>query len=115
MTVVAYKGKQGPCLERNQAVVYKGPFKQVEDDDGHLFRRGERTAVCDKTFRLLARAPYTGQFEAIEPRTEVPLALAQSFDCRVNRQRSPRETKGFDYQLTTEATPPSCGVDGNCC
>ena len=115
VTVVAYKGKQGPCLERNQAVVYKGPFKQVEDDDGHLFRRGERTAVCDKTFRLLARAPYTGQFEAIEPRTEVPLALAQSFDCRVNRQRSPRETKGFDYQLTTEATPPSCGVDGNCC
>ncbi|MDA1232972.1 MAG: methyltransferase domain-containing protein, partial [Planctomycetota bacterium] len=24
MTVVAWKGKQGPCLERNQALVYKG-------------------------------------------------------------------------------------------
>jgi SAM-dependent methyltransferase len=41
MTVLAYKGKQGPCLERNQALVYRGPFKKVEDDDGHLFPRGE--------------------------------------------------------------------------
>jgi len=32
VTVVAYKGKQGPCLERNQAVVYRGPFKKVVDD-----------------------------------------------------------------------------------
>ncbi|HUG17831.1 MAG TPA: methyltransferase domain-containing protein, partial [Planctomycetaceae bacterium] len=36
ITVLAWKGKQGPCLERNQAVVYKGPFKSVEDDDGHV-------------------------------------------------------------------------------
>ena len=35
VTIVAYKGKQGPCLERNQAV-YRGPFKKVEDDDGHI-------------------------------------------------------------------------------
>ena len=25
VTVTAYKGKEGPCLERNQAVIYKGP------------------------------------------------------------------------------------------
>ena len=35
MTVVAYKGKEGICLERNQAVIYKGPWKKVLDDDGH--------------------------------------------------------------------------------
>lgn len=35
MTVQAYKGKQGPCLDRNQAVIYKGPWKAVVDDDGH--------------------------------------------------------------------------------
>jgi SAM-dependent methyltransferase len=52
ITVLAYKGKQGPCLERNQAVIYRGPFKRVEDDDGHAYFRGARMAVCDKTFAL---------------------------------------------------------------
>lgn len=28
MTVAAYKGKQGVCLERNQAVIYKGPVQE---------------------------------------------------------------------------------------
>src|SRR5438093_4100303 len=35
VTIEAFKGKQGPCFERNQAVVYKGPFKEVLDDDDH--------------------------------------------------------------------------------
>ena len=52
VTIVAYKGKQGPCWERNQAVIYRGPFKRVEDDDNHVYYRGERMAVCDKTFQL---------------------------------------------------------------
>ena len=42
LTVRAYKGKEGVCLERNQAVIYKGPWKQVIDDDGHTLCRGER-------------------------------------------------------------------------
>lgn len=40
VTVRAFKGKQGACLDRNQAVVYKGPFRQVLDDDGHRMERG---------------------------------------------------------------------------
>ena len=51
VTVLAFKGKQGPCLERHQALVYRGPFKKVEDDDGHVFHRGERMAVCDYSAR----------------------------------------------------------------
>jgi arsenite methyltransferase len=35
VTVRAFKGKQGPCLERNQAIIYKGPRRKVIDDDGH--------------------------------------------------------------------------------
>jgi arsenite methyltransferase len=46
VTVTARKGKQGPCLERRQAVIYRGPWKKVEDDDGHTLLRGERMAVC---------------------------------------------------------------------
>ena len=53
VTIVAYKGKQGACWERNQAVIYNGPWKKVFDDDGHILERGQRTAVCDKTFRDL--------------------------------------------------------------
>ncbi|HNH48196.1 MAG TPA: methyltransferase domain-containing protein, partial [Myxococcota bacterium] len=61
VTVTAHKGKQGPCWEANQAVIYKGPWKQVEDDDGHILRRGQRVAVCAKTFALLTSEPYAGQ------------------------------------------------------
>ncbi|MCH8968676.1 MAG: methyltransferase domain-containing protein [Planctomycetes bacterium] len=114
VTVLAHKGKQGPCLERNQALVYRGPFKKVEDDDGHVFPRGERMAVCDKTYRLLQREPYTGLFEPIEPRKSIPLDDAATFDCRRSARRHPRETKGIDYDVTTQADGPCCGPDGCC-
>lgn len=114
LTVVAYKGKQGPCLERNQAVVYRGPFKTVEDDDGHVYYRGQRMAVCDKTFRLLQKEPYAGQFEAIEPREPIPLDNAARFDCSRPKHRHPRETKGQEYDVTTESAGV-CTDGGNCC
>ena len=40
ITVRAFKGKEGECWERKQAVIYKGPWKQVQDDDGHVLSRG---------------------------------------------------------------------------
>lgn len=115
MTVVAYKGKQGPCLERNQAVVYRGPFKKIEDDDGHVYPRGVRIAVCDKTYRLLQQSPYAGMFDLIEPRAPIPLETAIAFDCRRSQLRSPRESKGIDYHATTESTGPCCGPEESCC
>ena len=36
LTIRAYKGKQGECLERNQAVVYKGPWKRSEEHTSEL-------------------------------------------------------------------------------
>lgn len=114
LTVVARKGKQGPCLDRNQAVVYRGPFKKVEDDDDHAYYRGQRMAVCDKTFRLLQKEPYAGQFEVIEPHEPVPLEDAEQFDCSRPTHRHPRETKGQQYDVTTEARG-TCTDGGNCC
>jgi SAM-dependent methyltransferase len=113
LTVEAFKGKEGPCLERLQAVIYKGPFREVLDDDGHRMRRGERHAVCDKTFRLYQQEPYRPFFEAIEPLATVPLDEAAPFDCARTALRHPRETKGQDYQITTEAA--SCCEPGSCC
>jgi len=114
-TVLAYKGKQGPCWERNQAVIYRGPFKHVVDDLDHVYPRGERMAVCDKTFQLLQREPYAGMFELIEPHESIPLEEAAAFDPRRNDHRHPRETKGVDFNVTTEAQGPCCGGEGNCC
>lgn len=113
-TVMAYKGKEGVCLERNQAVIYKGPYRQITDDDGHVYRRGERVAVCDKTFRILQREPYTGQFVAVEPQENIPLDDAAEFDCRRNRLRHPRESKGLDYDETI-LTDGSVCEPGGCC
>jgi SAM-dependent methyltransferase len=107
ITVQAFKGKAGPCLERNQAVVYRGPFSKVSDDDGHTYYRGERMSVCDKTYKILQREPYSGMFEPIEPRIEIPLEAAGAFDCAVDQRRHPRQTKGQDYDATTAA--------GDCC
>jgi arsenite methyltransferase len=104
VTIEAFKGKQGPCFERNQAVIYKGPFKEVLDDDGHRMVRGKRHAVCDKTFNLYRKAPYARLFEFVEPREAVPLAEAKPFDCSRTALRDPRETKGLDYNATTEAS-----------
>jgi arsenite methyltransferase len=114
LTVVAHKGKQGPCLDRNQAVIYRGPFKRVEDDDDHVYHRGRRTAVCDKTFRLLQREPYAGQFEPVEPRRPVAPGEAPPFDCSRPKLRHPRETKGQEYDVTTEDSG-TCTDGGDCC
>ncbi len=114
LTVEAFKGKEGPCLERLQAVVYRGPFREALDDDGHRLRRGERTAVCDKTFHILGREPYRDHFELIAPRLEVPVESAAPFDCARTAPRHPRETKGLEYAVTTEASGTCCEPDGRC-
>ncbi|PZR73798.1 MAG: methyltransferase [Chthoniobacterales bacterium] len=113
VTIEAFKGKQGPCFERNQAVIYKGPFKEVLDDDGHRMERGGRYAVCDKTYNLYRKAPYNSFFEFVEPLQDIPLAEAKPFDCSRTARRHPKETKGQDYKATTEAS--QCCDGGSCC
>jgi len=114
VTVTAWKGKEGPCLERNQAVIYKGPWREVRDDDGHVLERGVATAVCDKTYRIYTSEPYKDDIIPVPPRVEVPLDAAGPFDCRRARVRDPRETKGAEYRATTEATEMCCPSDDGC-
>ncbi len=114
MTIQAFKGKQGPCFERNQAVIYRGPFKEVLDDDGHRMERGIRYAVCDKTYNLYKKGPYTAFFEFINPIEEISHAGAKPFDCARTSRRHPKETKGQNYNATTQAGSQCCD-GGNCC
>lgn len=112
LTVTAHKGKQGPCYETNQAVVYRGPWRRVEDDDGHVLVRGERTAVCEKTFRLLTSEPYAAETFPVPSRIGVADAEQRPFDCARPRLRDPRETKGEAYRATEV---PACGPGESCC
>ncbi|ANM30389.1 methyltransferase [Acidobacteria bacterium Mor1] len=122
VTVEAYKGKEGACYERNQAVLYKGPWSSVTDDDGHTLYRGQPMAVCDKTFQIYTREPYASHVEAIEPRVEIPLEGAALFDCSQDVRRDPRVTKGADYSESRAAGEDCCSPSesaapssGGCC
>jgi ubiquinone/menaquinone biosynthesis C-methylase UbiE len=116
VTIVAHKGKQGECFERNQAVMYKGPWKMVVDDDGHTLQRGVRTAVCDKTYTIYtnANSPYAASVIGVEPYEAIPLDEAKKFNCKVNATRHPRESKGMEYNRTEIADHSVCGPDGCC-
>ncbi len=115
VTVIAYKGKEGACLDGKQAVIYRGPFKEVRDDDGHVFPRGVRLAVCRKTFNLYAKPPYRQHVDLVEPRVAVPEAELRPFPCGdAMLVRAPRETKGEGYRETIEAVS-ACGTSGACC
>ncbi|MBA2702685.1 MAG: methyltransferase domain-containing protein [Blastocatellia bacterium] len=115
ITVVAHKGKQGPCWERKQAVIYRGPWRKVIDDDGHILERGKRMAVCDKTFQLYNREPYARDVVPVEPFALVPLEEAAAFDCKRAAVRHPRETKGLDYYATDLSGAACCEPGTNCC
>lgn len=119
LTLQAYKRKEEDCWERNQAVIYKGPWKIVKDDDNHFYKRGERIAVCDKTYRILTNphGPYHQEFIPVPPYEEVPLEDAKPFDCQGSDLRHPKETKGSDYQVTlnTGRAPGSGCSPKSCC
>jgi arsenite methyltransferase len=115
VTVVAYKGKQGECLDHGQAVIYPGPFKAVLDDDEHLFLRGVPTAVCAKSFALYAREPYAGCFQLLEPREPVDPATAPPFDCAPPATVTAPGPSLMARREITGLTTPECPPASSCC
>ena len=118
MTVVATKTETGVCLDRHQAVIYRGPFESIMDDDGRKYIRGQRTAVCHRTFDTLMSEPYRGQFFAIEPKQTIEVSEAVEFDCTTDQLRPPKITKGgmVNLQIANSNDNDSgcCGGD-SCC
>lgn len=113
VTLTACKPLGEECLEGGHAVLYRGPWRQVEDDDGHVLRRGERLAVCARTFRALNSAPYAAHVVPIPPRVEIPEAEQRPFDCARTAPRHPRETKGADYSESHSGD--GSREPGSCC
>jgi SAM-dependent methyltransferase len=73
MTVVAYKGAEEPGHGGDCSVIYRGPFKKVELDDGRVYERGLRADVCGATLHQLKQEPYAELFLETGPQSSMPL------------------------------------------
>jgi arsenite methyltransferase len=112
VTVRAWKGKQGACREQGHAVLYKGPWSVVVDDDGHEFPRGVPMAVCGKTYGIMTKGPYAAHVVGLEPSEPVADEDAGAFSCDGSRRRSAAELKGA-ANLSSDGDT-SC-EPGECC
>ncbi|MDA1343376.1 MAG: methyltransferase domain-containing protein [Proteobacteria bacterium] len=105
VTITAVKPEAEPCIDKGHAVIYRGPFSEIYDDDGHVYYRGERMAVCERTYRLLTGDAYGEHFIGIIPAVDVP---GIPWDCATGSIRDIAETKGGKHQ-------DKCVPNGACC
>ncbi len=91
VTVTAVKPEGGECMDFGHAVIYKGPYEKVHDDEGHVFYRGKRMAVCQRTYRFLMRGPMKDDFVGLAPAASGP---GKPWRAPAGTLRSPAETKG---------------------
>ncbi|RMG57388.1 MAG: methyltransferase domain-containing protein, partial [Gammaproteobacteria bacterium] len=91
VTITAIKPEAGECLDYGHAVIYRGPFSEVRDDEGHVYPRGARIAVCERTYRQLMGSAYRDAFIGIAPPDDdrEPATFCQPAGTR----RSPQETR----------------------
>lgn len=105
VTLTAVKGDGAPGLDYGHAVIYRGPYAEVRDDEGHVFPRGERMAVCERTFRFFVEGPFKNDFIGITP--AVPRDPPAAWCLPAGTRRPVAETKGGSCATT-------CG-GGSCC
>ena len=123
VTVVAHKGKEGPCWETYRRAQYRGPFSAVHDDDGHIFPRGVAVPVCEKTANLLSREPYAQHFlvsEALIDESEkIPFDCSQALPEAGELPKSIQEAAAKSVGLVsgTKQGPLGSGCDPatGCC
>jgi catechol 2,3-dioxygenase-like lactoylglutathione lyase family enzyme len=61
-------------------VLYKGPFCQVSDEEGNVYRRGERRVVNARSWKLLKGGPAAKQFMFV-PAVQTRLGLVSGSSC----------------------------------
>ncbi|MEN8259201.1 MAG: methyltransferase domain-containing protein [Pseudomonadota bacterium] len=105
VTITAVKPEATQCLDTGHAVIYRGPFSEVYDDEGHVYPRGERIAVCERSYRLLTEGAYGSEFIGIAPAEP---REARTWCAPPGTRRSATETKGGSH--SGGAVEP-----GSCC
>ena len=104
VTITATKGDDVPCIDKGHAVIYKGPYAETTDDEGHVFYRGKRMAVCERTFNFLTSGPYGDDFIGINPAEQTE---GQAWCVPAGTVRPASETKGSIHG--------NAKVGGSCC
>lgn len=106
VTLTAVKGDNAPCLDYGHAVIYRGPYASVTDDEGHVFMRGQRMAVCERSFRFLTEGPLKNDFIGITPAVlrDPPTPWCMP----AGTVRTAAETKDARHDA-------ACGGEGGCC
>jgi SAM-dependent methyltransferase len=103
VTITATKPQSEPSLDKGHAVIYRGAFSKVYDDEGQVFFRGQRMAVCERSYQLLTSDVYVEQFIGIAPAQE---KQAQAWTLATGTLRLAADTKSATH--STKKTPCCC-------
>jgi hypothetical protein len=113
-TVIAYKAPPVAAGIHRNAVMYRGPFAEVRDDRGNLFRRGERTAVGPGTFETMRRLPYADHFVSVEPAPSATAEPAKSGEPSRDATPGPASDGNAKSARLTILGGGCCGADDRC-
>ncbi|NKB34492.1 MAG: methyltransferase domain-containing protein [Pseudomonadales bacterium] len=98
VTLMAIKPTPKVCLDVGQAVIYKGPYSEVRDDEDHIYPRGERIAVCERSYKFLTEGPMKDDFIGISPAVAIE---GKEFCAPAGTVRFARESKGSTHNSTS--------------
>ena len=105
VTITAIKPQHEESLDKGHAVIYKGPYAQVSDDEGFIYPRGQRIAVSDRSFSLLTSETYKDDFIGISPAEEKPTT---AWSAAPGTLRPVSETKNGQHQDKTNKESCCC-------
>jgi len=105
VTITAVKPQADACIDKGHAVIYRGTFSEVYDDEGYVYLRGQRMAVCERVFNLLTSGVYGDDFIGIRPNEGYEETVSS---CQPGKLRSIAETKGGKHQNNSGCNTNSC-------
>lgn len=105
VTITAIKPEQDLAQDKGHAVIYRGPYAEVYDDEGYVYFKGMRMAVSDKMYELLTSEAYGDDFIGIAPAKELE---ASEWSFEPGSLRSAEQTKGSAHK-------DNANEGGSCC
>ncbi len=105
VTITAVKPKNEACIDKGHAVIYRGPYSEVYDDEGHIYLRGQRMAVCERNYKLLTSETYNNDFIGIAPAEP---RVGQPWNCATGALRAVTDTKGGKHEDKSNSSVSCC-------
>lgn len=112
-TAIATKPNNEDDYDGGHAVLYKGPYAQIQDDQGAVYPRGERIAVSRRRYQALVIDSDADDFIGFEPAEPVNNG---PFNLPDGSRRPASETKGGKHTIgNASAGDKNPGDSGGCC